>query len=80
MTQDDYNLAYSIGYDAAREVWGRLAELSPNRDDEYGFVGRVLPDAMASALVALPFEDEEPIDDAVVAGVRAYWRAARIAR
>ena len=79
MTQDDYNVAYGIGFDAAREVWGRLAELSPDRDDPYGFHDRVLPAPLEAALIALPDEDDESILEAVGTGIIGYWRAARIA-
>ena len=78
MTQDDYNLAYSIGYDAARETWGRLAELSPDRDDLYGFDDRVHPQAFADALDALPNEDAPDVSEPVHEGIAAYWRAARL--
>lgn len=80
MTQDDYNLAYNIGFDAAREVMGRLPELSPDRDDVQGFYERVLRSAssLTAALDALPLEDEEAIAEPVECGIAAYWRTARI--
>ena len=77
MTNDDYMIAYRIGDDAAREVWGRLADLHPDKDDAQGFDDRAFPDAFSDALDALPNEDAPDVSDAVHEGIAAYWRTAQ---
>jgi hypothetical protein len=80
VTNDDYMIAYRIGDDFAREAWGRLAELSPDKDYAPDFDERVFPEAFADALDALPNEDALDISDAVHAGIAHYWRCARLSK
>jgi hypothetical protein len=78
MTYDDYMIAYRIGNDTAAQVWGNLAELSPDKDDRHGFDDRVFPEAFDAALDALPMEDAPDVSEPVHEGILAYWRAAQL--